>query len=152
MPNETATPPHILELHEIAEKAMNANQETDRVRRTTVETSYIDLAIQRVLPELTDDMCDDVLDDMQRGIFLFHEDKRYAVLEVWLSKSGQILEVDRKLRRAKPVKSAYAFTNYGARKFVNALGSAFDALAEKKRLIHADNQEASDKLAALMRA
>ena len=149
----TSTQPiKLLELHEIKAKAMSAQSESARIKRTEMDTNYIQLAINQVTPHLDNDTCDEIFDEEKLGIFLFHENKRYTVTEVWLAQNGEILEVNRTTKRIKTIKHRYAFKNYGINKFVNAIGEACDAITEKKKFVFSDNQDGIEKIDRLLQS
>ena len=134
-----------IELHEITQKAMTANIESAKSTRIIKDVTYIKLVINAAKPHIDNEVCDEIFDENRLGVFLFHEDKRYAVLEVWLSLEGDLIEVNRATKTIKPIKHAYAFKNYGIDQIAHSLADALDAISVKKKTAFEGNLEGRRK-------
>lgn len=137
-------------MHELTQKgqaavtASNRNVKDDRI------TNHIKEAIKRAAKEIQSAVVpiDELIisNGKYSGIFLFHEDKRFAVAEIWLTNDGKVLEILRAFKEIKEIDAEYIYINIGTRTFVNGIAKAFDEIHKKKESIANENDEVAKKL------
>lgn len=139
----------LVETRILVQKGNDAMAQAMRNKPDDSYIKFIDAAIKRTKTVLeTKFLAEDIIDGRQ-GVFLFNDDKRYAVFEVWITTDGKVIEVLRINNKVKEIDATYIYNYIGTKRFVNGIANAMDELTKRKKAIADDNDSIEDKIKAM---